>query len=108
MAFKLSKSPSFTAKITVETPNDKAGFDRATFIARFKRASTDEAMELQKLIPKDVMARVLIGWDDFLEEDGTPVPFGDDTVWALLSDPPALLALNDAFWKTIVKSKEKN
>lgn len=108
MAFKLSKSPTFTAKIIVESPNDKAGFDRATFIARFKRATTEEAIELQRLTPKEVMTRVLVGWDDFLDEDNVPVPFGDDTQWALLSDPPALLALHEAFWKTIVKSKEKN
>lgn len=108
MAFKLSKNPTFSVRITVITPNDKAGFDRSPLLVRFRRPDVDESLELQKLQPREAMERVLVGWEDFNDEDNNPVPFGPDTRWALLSEPPALLAINDAFWNTAIKAREKN
>lgn len=108
MAFKLTKNPIFTAKVTVIRPNDKAGFDRSSFVAKYRRTNVDESIELQKYTPREVMERVLVGWEDFLDEDNNPVEFCDATLWAILSEPPALLALNETFWSTIAKAREKN
>lgn len=108
MAFKLTKKPTFTARVTVNTPNDKAGFDRSVLIAVFRRTSVDESLELQKSTPREAMQQVLVGWEDFNDEENQPVPFNDATLWALLSDPPALLAINEAFWNTVIKGREKN
>jgi hypothetical protein len=108
MAFKLAKNPTFSVKVEVMTPNDRAGFDRSTLVAKFRRPGVDESIELQKLQPREAMEKVLVGWDDFLDDDDQPVPFGPDTVWAILSDPAALIALNDAFWATAIKAKTKN
>lgn len=108
MAFRLAKTPYFTARVTVLTPTDRATFERETFTVKFRRTNVDESVELQKLTPREAMERVIMGWDDFLDEENQPVPFNDATRWALLSEPPALLAINDAFWNTVVKAREKN
>lgn len=108
MAFKLAKNPTFSCKVEVMTPNDRSTFDRSTLVAKFRRPGVDESIELQKLQPREAMEKVLVGWDDFIDDDNQPVPFDSSTLWALLSDPAALVALNDAFWSTAIKAKTKN
>lgn len=108
MAFKLTKNPTFSVKITVVTPNDRNAFDRSVLTVKFRRPNVDESIELQKLQPREAMERVLVGWEEFNDDDNQPVPYGEDTRWALLNDPPALLAINDAFWSTAIKAREKN
>lgn len=108
MAFKLTKNPTFTVKVTVFTPNEKAGFDRSTLVVRYRRPGVDESIELQKLQPREAMEKVVVGWEEFLDDDNEPVPFNDSTLWAILSDAPALLAINDAFWTNVIKAREKN
>jgi hypothetical protein len=108
MAFKLAKNRAFSVRITVNTPNEKAGFDRSALLIRYRRPDVDESLELQKLTPREAMDRVVIGWEEFNDEDNEPVPYSDATRWALLNDPPALLAINDGFWLNAVKAREKN
>lgn len=108
MAFRLAKNPVFSVKVEVMTPNERAGFDRSTLVVKYRRPGVDESLELQKLTPREAMEKVVCGWDEFFEDDNRPVEFGEDTLWALLSDPAALLAINDAFWSTCVKSRQKN
>lgn len=108
MAFRLTKNPTFSAKVKVVTPNDRAGFDTSTLTVKYRRPGVDESIELQTLTARDVMLKVLIGWEDFLDEDNQPVEFSDATLAAILSDPAALLAINDAFWSTAIKAREKN
>jgi hypothetical protein len=108
MAFKLTKSPAFTAKITVMTPNERAGYDRSTLVARYRRTNVDETLELRQLPPKECLERVLIGWEEFVDDDNNPVPFNEHTLQAILGDPAALVALYDGFVNTIIKAREKN
>lgn len=108
MAFKISKKPTFMARVEVDTPNHKGGHDRSTFMAEFARASTEELVELNELKPADLMRRKLVGWSEFLDEDNQPVEFNQDTIEVLLAIPEALLGLRNAFWGSVVKGREKN
>jgi hypothetical protein len=108
MTFKLTQTPTFTVVVKVDTPNEKGGFDRSDFKAKFKRVTTDEMDELRTKLQRDVMREVLVGWDGLVDDAGQAVDFTSEHVDALLNIPPALAALADAFWNNIVKAREKN
>jgi hypothetical protein len=108
MAFKISQKPTFVTRVSVNTPNQKGGFDLSTFNAEFKRVKMDELDELREQPQREVMRQVLVGWTDFLDDANEPVPFNDDTVLVLLNDAPALVGLRQAFWGSVAKASEKN
>ena len=54
------------------------------------------------------MERVLLGWKEFVDEQGAPVDFNEAEVQALLSIPQALYGLMEAFWSNVVKASIKN
>jgi hypothetical protein len=108
MAFKITQKPTFISRVTVETPNQKGGFDKSTFNAEFKRCGMDEIEELKKVPQKEVLQQVLVGWTDLLDDDNKPVDFNDSNVNALLNISPALIALGESFWSALFKAREKN
>jgi hypothetical protein len=108
MAFKLTQKPTFTAVVKVETPNEKGGFDRSDFKAKFKRVTTDELDELRIKPQREVLREVLAGWDGLVDDADQAVDFTSEHVEALLNIPPALAALAEVFWSNIVKAREKN
>ena len=108
MAFKLTQKPTFTVLVKVDTPNDKGGFDRSDFKAKFKRVTTDEMEEYRGKPQREVLREVLVGWEDLLDENNVAVDFNSEHVEALLNVPPALTALAESFWGNVVKAREKN
>jgi hypothetical protein len=108
MAFKIAQKPTFVARIKVETPNQKGGFDRSEFLAEFKRVSQSEVDELRKEPQKEVLEKVLVGWSELLDDDNQALDFNEDNLQVLLNIPQALLALRDGFWESVYKAKEKN
>lgn len=107
MAFKITQKPTYITRVTVETPNDRGGFDKSSFEAVFRRVDMDEVEELRKLTQKEVLERVLADWRGLEDEHG-PLEFSADNVRALLLIPQALLATSEAFWGSIFKAREKN
>lgn len=108
MAFRLAQKPTFKARVDVSTPNMKGGFDDSKFIAEFKRVETDELKELTKLTPVELLQKVLVGFEDLLDENDGQVLYSEETRQALLAIPNAVIGLRDAFWSAINKAKEKN
>lgn len=109
MAFKKSTKPTFVNRVKVLMPNSKGGHDVNQFDGIFKLVANDKEMEkLREMTPKDSIREVLTGWNEFQEEDGTPVPFNEAEVEALLSIPQALHGLLLAFFENVVKAPEKN
>lgn len=108
MAFKLTQKPTFTVVVKVDTPNDKGGFDRSDFKAKFKRVTMDEMEELRPKSQREVMREVLAGWEDLVDEGNQAVDFNPEHVDVLLNIPPALTALAESFWGNVVKAREKN
>lgn len=108
MPYVIAKTEKFKTPVTVYTPNMQGGHDVSEFFALFKKCDQTEIERLRTLKLKETVAEVLIGWDDFLDEDSRPVEFNVDTKAALLSVPEALLALTQAFWGSIYKAHEKN
>lgn len=108
MAFKISQKPTFITRVTVETPNQKGGFDTSHFNAEFKRIGMDVMEELRGKKQAEVLREMLVGWTDLLDDANEQVPFNDDNIVVLLNIPQALAGLSEAFWGSIFKAKEKN
>jgi Phage tail assembly chaperone len=115
MAFKLTQTPRFKAKVTVSVPNDKGGFDENSFEGFFKRVTSAEAEELRK-VPgtpsenaKAIARRVLEGWELTDADTQKVVPFSEEARDALLEAVPnAAMAIALAFWESLNGARSKN
>lgn len=110
MAFKRTQSPTYTTPVTVNVPNDKGGFDKSTFIARFKRSTSDETQALREmgLSNQELVRRQLVGWELKDAETQEDVPFTHDNLEAILQIEPTPLATALAFWETANGARSKN
>lgn len=109
MAFKLAKKPTFISRVKVFTPNSKGGHDKSEFNGIFKLVNKMEELEdLRNLPQREVMEKVLVGWNEFLDDDDNEIEFNEVTLQGMLSDAQALSGLRQAFWGNILKAPEKN
>ncbi|WP_372021986.1 hypothetical protein P7L70_02160 (plasmid) [Tistrella mobilis] len=110
LKLRIADRLEFTARVSVEMPNDRGGFDRASFTARFEmlpdteidaiRRSAQEAGENED---KALMRRALIGWENDLQdaETGEPIAFSDDNRDLLLALLPVRNAVAHAYFASI-------
>lgn len=110
MAFKRTLNPTFTAKVTVNIPNDTGGFDKSTFMAKFKRCSADELQTLREsgLTNEELVRKVLVGWEMKDEDTGEDVPFSKAEMEAALQIAPTPLATALAFFESVNGARSKN
>lgn len=108
MAFKRSLSPTFSAPVVVNIPNDKGGFDRSTFDAYFKRPTADERTALAKLTHEQLVRSQLTGWKMVDDETKQEVPFSPAELDAALLILPTPLATAQAFWDALNGAHTKN
>lgn len=110
MAFKRTQNPTFAAKVTVNIPNDKGGFDKSTFTAIFKRPSADDVATLREsgMSNEDLVRKQLVNWEMKDEDTGEDVPFNKAELEAALQIFPTPLATALAFWETVNGARSKN
>ncbi len=110
MAFKTAQKPTFSAKVEVNIPNDKGGFDKSTFIAKFKRLPTTELQELREktMLNVDFVRQVLVGWEMKDEDTKEDVPFSAEALDAVLEIAPTPHATVLAFWESVNGARTKN
>lgn len=105
MAFKLNTSGKFTRRnIQIEIMGEKGAWEKNTLDATYLQPTTDELDELRELKPKEVMERKLTGVVGLVDDDGNAIELTPENKAALLSIPPAVVALNRAFWEGVIKS----
>lgn len=108
MAFKLAKSPTFKATVTIETQDDKGRTEKETVVATYRRCNEDELSDLEGKKNAEVCRLVLINVEGMVDQDRQPVPYEGDNVEALLMIPPATFALAAAFWQGSRMGRAKN
>jgi hypothetical protein len=110
MAFKRTQNPTFTAKVAVNIPNDKGGFDKSTYLGIFKRVSADEVTTLREsgLSNEDLVRKVLVGWEMKDEDTGEDVPFNKAELEAALQILPFPLSTALAFFESVNGARSKN
>ncbi len=107
MSFRLTQKPTFKAKVTVPVPNDKGGHDKETFVAVFKRKTTDEIAELRELSMTDAefVREVLTDWELTDKDTNESVPFNSETLNALLAIQPVPKFTVLAFYENVTGGK---
>ena len=108
MAFKLAKSPTFKANVTIETQDDKGRTQKETVVATYKRCNEDQLAELEGKKNAEVCREVLVNVEGMLDDEQQPVPYEGDNVEALLLIPPATFALAAVFWQGSRMGRAKN
>src|SRR3990167_11285250 len=110
MDFKRTQKPTFSTPVTVSIPNERGGFDKSTFVARFSRPSTDELKALREagLTNEDLVRKQLVGWEMKDEDTKEDVPFNEIEVEALLQISPTPYATAQAFWEAVNGARSKN
>jgi DNA-binding protein Fis len=98
MAFKLSKSDTFTAEVEISTPDEKGRTVKESVKATYKRLNGDELDELKDLDNREVLRRVLVNVDGLRDDDNQPVPWNEEIREGFLLHPPAVFACAAKFW----------
>ncbi|MGE0350946.1 phage tail assembly chaperone [Hydrogenophaga sp.] len=90
MAFKMAQQPTFKVKVTVPVPNNRGGVDKNTFVAVFKRTSTDELADLgeRRLNDADLVRDRIVDWELVDADTNAPIPFTAENLEALLQIQP--------------------
>lgn len=73
-----------------------------------KRAAALEADRLYTRIEIDYCRRVLVGWDEIEQEDGTPVPFDADEREALIFFPWFRAGVREAYARGVGRERVGN
>jgi len=108
--FKLSVSPSYTARVTVDLP----GGGSASFDAKFRRLSQTDLDAMMKRVQSEdiddeaIVDAVLLGWDGVEDADGTPLPFTEENKARVLDVVPVRGTVVRAFFESLAKAKAKN
>lgn len=107
MAFKMAQKPTFKVKVTVPVANDRGGVDKNTFVAVFKRTSTDElnALGEQRLSDADLVRDRIVDWELTDAETNQAVPFTAENLEALLQIQPTPRFVAAAFYENVLGGK---
>lgn len=90
MAFKIAQLPTFKVKVTVPVPNNRGGVDKNTFLAVFKRTSTDELAELRErnFNDADLVRDRIVDWELIDADTNEAIPFTSENLEAVLQIQP--------------------
>jgi hypothetical protein len=111
--FQLKRDRTFSWPVDVEVPADGGAFAKQRFTARFKEVSGDRLVELAKARPGEgdvhILREVVVGWgEDVQDEDGSPLPFSEETLGRMIAVPYVRLALLRTYAEAIGGLLEKN
>jgi hypothetical protein len=106
--FCIALSPTYSHKIKVTIPTEKAIAQSSEFTAIYKRCSSEEIDVLREKPGREVVAEVLVGFVGLVDDNKEPVEFDEVTKAALLSIPQAQHACILGFWESVSGGKQKN
>jgi hypothetical protein len=106
MGFVVKKDKSYTWPCTISEPVDGGTFNDQKVKVKFKMLSQpriDEIVKNETEEDADILAEVLVGWDDesFKDETGTALAFNDENKDLILSVPFVRSALIKGFFESV-------
>ena len=110
MAFVRKKTKVYSWPIDVKKPSVKkvGEFETTRFIGKFNRLKRSELNSFEEATEYDALERVLVGWEDINEEDGTPVEFNKENLKEFAEDTDFVAGVLDAFRDFYGNSQVKN
>ena len=99
MAFVRKKTKVYSWPVQVKTPSEtKIGeFEISEFIGKFRRLSRTELNNFNEDSEYKALEKVLVGWEDLNEEDGTPIQFSKTELKNFAEDTDFVAGVLDAF-----------
>ena len=99
MAFVRKKTKVYPWPVEIKTPSEtKIGeFETSEFIGKFKRLSRSELNSFNEESEYKALEKVLVGWEDLTEEDGTPIQFSKTVLKEFAEDTDFVAGVLDAF-----------
>lgn len=107
--FKLSVSKTFTTPVNFKIPVDGGTYQTNSFIGEFKRLTLSEMRDLPKEgTDAEMCRRVMVGWNEIADENGTPLPFSSEALDRLLDIVGVASTILQTFFGTLNGVREKN
>ena len=110
MAFVRKKSKVYSWPVEIKTPSEnKIGeFDTTSFTGRFVRLSRKELDSFESASEFEALKKVLVGWEDVNEEDGTPIEFSNKVLKEFSEDIDFVAGVLEAFKKFYANAQVGN
>ena len=110
MAFVRKKTKVYPWPVEVKTPSETevGEFDTTSFIGKFVRLSRKELDSFESATEFEALKKVLAGWEDVNEEDGTPIKFSDAVLEEFSEDIDFVAGVLDAFKKFYANAQSGN
>ena len=110
MAFVRKKTKVYSWPVEVKTPSETevGEFDTTSFTGKFVRLSRKELDSFESATEFEALKKVLAGWEDVNEEDGTPIKFSDAVLEEFSEDIDFVAGVLDAFKKFYANAQSGN
>ena len=99
MAFIRKKTKIYSWPVEVKTPSETniGEFETSKFIGKFVRLKRSELNTFDEDSEYDALQKILVGWEDLNEEDGTPIQFSKTELKTFSEDTDFVAGVLDAF-----------
>ena len=110
MAFIRRKSKAYPWPVEIKRPSEtNAGeFETDTFTIKFKRLAKKELEAFGKADEDKALEKIVVGWSEITEEDGTEIPFTKTNLKDFSEDVDFVAGVVEAFQKFYSTGKEGN
>ena len=110
MAFVRKKTKVYSWPVEVQTPSEeKVGeFETTIFTGKFVRLSRKELDSFESASEFEALKKVLVGWEDVNEEDGTPIQFCEKVLKEFAEDIDFVAGVLEAFKKFYANAQSGN
>ena len=110
MAFVRKKTKVYPWPVEIKTPSETniGEFDTTSFTGKFIRLSRKELDTFESSSEFEALKKVLVGWDDVNEEDGTPIVFSDKVLKEFAEDIDFVAGVLEAFKKFYANAQSGN
>ena len=110
MAFIRKKTKVYSWPVEIKTPSETniGEFETTTFIGKFVRLSREELDSFESATEFEALKKVLVGWEDVNEEDGTPINFSDKALKEFSEDIDFVAGVLEAFKKFYANAQVGN
>ena len=99
MEFIRKNTKVYSWPVEVKTPSETniGEFYTSEFIGKYKRLSRSELNSFNEESEYKALEKVLVGWEDLTEEDGTPIQFSKAELKNFAEDTDFVAGVLDAF-----------
>ena len=110
MAFIRRKSKAYPWPVEIKRPSETnpGEFDTDRFTVQFKRLSRKELNDFDKIGEDKALEKIILGWSEITEEDGTEVPFTKANLKEFSEDVDFVQGVIEGFQKFYSAGKEGN